>query len=259
MVQGMSSRISQLFEGLGSSTLTLQADTSLEDRLRGKVNRLRLTDVDELRYRMDGISHITPMVPVPAGQVTWGSQSAAGQIFGTTGEPAGCAAPVPAHRAVHHRAATTTSRRRVVVLGDKIRKDLKMPEQPGRRVRAARPRVVQGDRRDGAAWRGVRAEPGHVHADALPDGAGLQRRAGAAGLQHHLRGRRSGRGRQREAARDRADPPRAWPRSKDDPNDFQVQASDSIAKTFSADHQHRSRWWSVASSASRCWWAASAS
>ena len=85
MVQGLSGRISQLFEGLGSSTLTVQAETSLEDRLRGKVNRLRLTDVDELRYRMDGISHITPVVPVSVGQVTWGSQSATGQFFGTTG------------------------------------------------------------------------------------------------------------------------------------------------------------------------------
>ena len=64
MVQGMSSRISQLFEGLGSSSLTLRAETSLQDQLRGKINRLRLTDVDELRYRMEGISHITPIVPV---------------------------------------------------------------------------------------------------------------------------------------------------------------------------------------------------
>ena len=74
MVQGLSGRISQLFEGLGSSTLTLQADTPLADRLRGQVNRLRLTDLDELRYRMDGISHITPIVPVSVGSVTWNGQ-----------------------------------------------------------------------------------------------------------------------------------------------------------------------------------------
>ena len=129
MVQGMSSRISQLFEGLGSSALTLQADTSFEDRLRGKVNRLRLTDLDELRYRVDGISHITPAVPVSAGQVTWGSQSAGGQVFGTT----------ESLQEVQHMFPRTgrfitrsddDSRRRVVVLGDKIRKDLKMPENP---------------------------------------------------------------------------------------------------------------------------------
>ncbi|HYP80105.1 MAG TPA: ABC transporter permease, partial [Steroidobacteraceae bacterium] len=129
MVQGMSSRISQLFEGLGSSTLTLQADTPLEDRLRGQINRLRLTDVDELRYRVDGISHITPIVPVSAGQVFWGAQSAAGQFFGTT----------ESLQEVQHLFPRTgrfitksddDSRRRVVVLGDKIRKDLKLPERP---------------------------------------------------------------------------------------------------------------------------------
>ena len=55
MVQGLSSRISQLFEGLGSNTLTLQAYTPLEDQLRGKINRLRRSDLDVLRYRVDGI------------------------------------------------------------------------------------------------------------------------------------------------------------------------------------------------------------
>ena len=129
MVQGLSSRISSLFEGLGSSTLTLQADTPLADRLRGQVNRLRLTDLDELRYRMDGISHITPIVPVSVGSVTWDGQTAGGQFFGTTGSL----------QDVQHLFPRTgrfitdsddQSRRRVVVLGDKIRKDLKMPERP---------------------------------------------------------------------------------------------------------------------------------
>src|SRR5215212_11817510 len=54
LVQGLSSSITQQFAGLGSTTLTLQAETPIEDRLRGKVNRLRLSDVDELRFRMDG-------------------------------------------------------------------------------------------------------------------------------------------------------------------------------------------------------------
>src|SRR5688572_30098760 len=80
LVQGMSSSISQQFQGLGSSTLTLRAETPVEDQLRGQMNRLRLTDVDELRYRIDGISDITPMVPVPAGSVTYGSRSASGQF-----------------------------------------------------------------------------------------------------------------------------------------------------------------------------------
>jgi putative ABC transport system permease protein len=68
MVQGLSSRISQLFEGLGSSSLTLAADTPLADRLRGQINRLRLPDLYELLYRLAGFSHITPIVPVSLGR-----------------------------------------------------------------------------------------------------------------------------------------------------------------------------------------------
>lgn len=129
LVQGLSSRITQLFEGLGSSTLTLQADTSLQDRLRGQFNRLRLTDIDELRTRIDGISHITPVVGVPVAQITWGSQAASGQFFGTT----------RGLQEVQHLFPATgrfltdsddDSRRRVVVLGEKIRRDLKMPARP---------------------------------------------------------------------------------------------------------------------------------
>src|SRR5262245_56485921 len=40
LVQGMSASISKQFAGLGSSTLTLRAQTSREDRLRGKISRL---------------------------------------------------------------------------------------------------------------------------------------------------------------------------------------------------------------------------
>jgi putative ABC transport system permease protein len=230
MVQGLSGRISQLFEGLGASTLTLQADTPLQDRLRGQTNRLRLTDVDELRYRMDGISHITPIVPVSAGQVVWGSQNAAGQFFGTT----------ESLQDVQHLFPTTgrfitrsddDSRRRVVVLGDKIRKDLKMPEHPeGEFVQLGKewfkvvgvmePRgEVFGQNLDlfmlmpyhtALAFSGDTVRPDFNitfvvnDPDAVPNV------------------------KQRVIALIR----RAHGLQKDDANDFQVQASDSIAKTF---------------------------
>ena len=231
MVQGMSSRISQLFEGLGSSSLTLRAETSLQDQLRGKINRLRLTDVDELRYRMEGISHITPIVPVTAGQVTWGSQSAAGQFFGTT----------ESLQDVQHLFPRTgrfisdsddDSRRRVVVLGDKIRKDLKMPEHPeGEFVQLGRewfkvigvmePRgEVFGQNLDlfmlmpyqtALAFSGDRVRPDFQVTFVVDD----------ADLIDNVK--------QRVTALIR----RAHGLKKDEPNDFQVQASDSIAKTFS--------------------------
>jgi len=231
MVQGMSSRISQLFEGLGSSTLTLQADTSFEDRLRGKINRLRLTDLDELRYRVDGISHITPAVPVPAGQITWGSQSSGGQIYGTTESLQDVQHMFPRTGRFMTR-SDDDSRRRVVVLGEKIRKDLKMPEHPeGEFVQLGRewfkvigvmePRgEVLGQNLDmfmlmpyqtALAFSGDRVRPDFQITFVVDD----------PDLVDNVK--------QRVTALIR----RAHGLKKDEPNDFQVQASDSIAKTFS--------------------------
>ena len=129
LVQGLSSTITRQFEGLGSSTLTLRADTPLADRLRGQVNRLRPTDLDELRYRMDGITHITPVVPVTAQQVTYGANSASGQFYGTTESLQDVQQLFPrVGRFI--TASDDESRRRVVVLGEQVRKDLKLPDDP---------------------------------------------------------------------------------------------------------------------------------
>jgi len=129
LVQGMSSSIAQQFQGLGSNTLTVRSDTPREDQLRGQVNRLRLTDVDELRYRIDGISNITPMVPVPVGQVTYGSRSASGQFVGTTAGLMNVQGLYP-RTGRFLTQSDDESRRRVVVLGQQVRKDLDLPERP---------------------------------------------------------------------------------------------------------------------------------
>jgi putative ABC transport system permease protein len=129
LVQGLSSTISQQFEGLGSSTLTLRADTPIEDQLRGQVNRLRLTDVDDLRYRIEGIRHITPVVPVSAREVSYGSYTASGQFYGTTQSLQDVQQIYP-RLGRFITDSDDESRRRVVVLGEQIRKDLKMPDNP---------------------------------------------------------------------------------------------------------------------------------
>ncbi|MEO6079717.1 MAG: ABC transporter permease [Steroidobacteraceae bacterium] len=129
LVQGLSSSITDQFAGLGSTTLTLQAETPIADRLRGKVNRLRLTDVDELRFRMDGISHITPVVPVSVGQASYGDRTAGGQFMGTTQSLQDVQQLFPRTGRFITK-SDDDSRRRVVVLGEQIRKDLELPEKP---------------------------------------------------------------------------------------------------------------------------------
>jgi putative ABC transport system permease protein len=129
LLQGLSGTITAQFRGLGSSTLTLRADTPLADQLRGQVNRLRYSDLDELRYRMDGITHITPVVPVGANSVTSGSNTATGQFYGTTESLQDVQQLFP-RKGRFLTASDDDSRRRVVVLGEQIRKDLKLPDDP---------------------------------------------------------------------------------------------------------------------------------
>jgi len=129
MVQGLTKSITDQFAGLGASTLTLEAYTPIEDMLRGKQNRLRVEDLHELQARVDGISHITPVVPVPTSSVTYGSQQAAGQFFGTTESLMDVQQLFPASGRFLTK-SDDDSRRRVVVLGDRIRKDLELPDHP---------------------------------------------------------------------------------------------------------------------------------
>jgi len=132
LVQGLSQSITRQLESLGGTALTLRSYTSREDELRGKFNRLRPADLDELRLRIDGITHITPVVF--AGQrfgaeVRNGSNRASGELFGT----------IASYEDVQQIAPRTgrfltpsddASRRRVVILGEQMRKDLKLPENP---------------------------------------------------------------------------------------------------------------------------------
>ncbi|MCH7344950.1 ABC transporter permease [Pelomonas sp. CA6] len=140
LVQGLSQSISRQFQGLGGNVFTLRADTPLEDALRGKVNRLKLSDLEQLRHRIDGIQDITPTV-VAGGRVGAdirnGSHVAYATMYGTTSRYQDVQALFP----LHGRFLTDSddaTRRRVVVLGDKLRRDLKLPPNPaGKHIQIA--------------------------------------------------------------------------------------------------------------------------
>ncbi|MDL5034655.1 ABC transporter permease [Pelomonas sp. APW6] len=132
LVQGLSKSISQQFQGLGGNVLTLRADTPIEDALRGKVNRLKLSDLEQLRHRIDGIQDITPTV-VAGGRtgadIRNGSHVAYGTMYGTTALYQDVQALYPLHGRFLTESDNLT-RRRVVVLGEKLRRDLKLPPNP---------------------------------------------------------------------------------------------------------------------------------
>ena len=133
LVQGLSRSISSQFQGLGGSALTVRADTSLEDALRGKVNRLKLSDLEQIKQRIEGIKDVTPIVVAgaPGGnaEVRNGATAATGTVLGTT-------APYQDAQQTYPRSgrflseADDLARRRVIVLGERLRRDLKLPPNP---------------------------------------------------------------------------------------------------------------------------------
>lgn len=131
IIQGLSYTIGQQFQGLGSNSVTVQSYTPLEDALQGRRNRLTQEDYDLIRYRVDGIESITPIMysATGQGQVRYGSQTATAQIFGTTYS----FQHVAQYFSQYGRFLSDSdddTRRRVAVIGDEVREDLSLPDDP---------------------------------------------------------------------------------------------------------------------------------
>jgi putative ABC transport system permease protein len=128
LLQGLTQSVMEGFEGFGGNTLQITAHTSREDRLIGKWNRLKPADLELLKYRVAGISNVTPMAwPQLPGGVRHGSETSTAQVVASTSWYQLANQTYPRIG----RFITTSdddSRRRVVVLGDKVRTDLKLPE-----------------------------------------------------------------------------------------------------------------------------------
>jgi putative ABC transport system permease protein len=131
IIQGLSFLIGQQFEGLGSNSVTVQSYTALEDALQGRRSRLTQEDLELIRYRVTGIESITPIMYLQTGlsQVRYGSQTASAQILGTTYSYQ----HVGQYFSEHGRFLSDSdndTRRRVAVIGEQVREDLSMPENP---------------------------------------------------------------------------------------------------------------------------------
>lgn len=132
IVQGLSASISNEFKGLGSNSLTIHADTPMEEVMQGKVNVLSLNDYEKIITHIDDISNVSPAF-MPFGD------------FGTTVRHTGQStftrvlAITEAYQDAHQvfteygrfiRHADDQSRRRVCVIGSKVREKLKLPDDP---------------------------------------------------------------------------------------------------------------------------------
>lgn len=132
IVQGLSASIGNEFKGLGSNSLTVHADTPMDEMMQGKVNVLSLSDYEKIITHIDDISNVSPAF-MPFGDfgttVRHTSQSTFTRVMAVT----------EAYRDAHQvfpeygrfiRDADDKSRRRVCVIGTKVREKLKLPDDP---------------------------------------------------------------------------------------------------------------------------------
>jgi len=130
LLQGLTQSVMNEFQGIGGNALSIHAHTSTEDRMIGKWNKMRPADLELVRYRVAGISNVTPMMGINLpGGVRNGSNSSLAQVIASTSwyQLANQSFPRVGRFITE---SDNASRRRVVVLGDKARVDLKLPENP---------------------------------------------------------------------------------------------------------------------------------
>ena len=85
ILQGMSHMINTQFEGIGSNTVTVGSYTPRDARLQGNLAKLTEHDLNAIQRRVEGISHVTPILYDPMGQrsvVGYRAQNTATQVFG---------------------------------------------------------------------------------------------------------------------------------------------------------------------------------
>lgn len=132
VVQGLRHSVVSQFQSLGSSALTIQSFTSMEDRTQGKRARLNFSDLELIEQRIDGITHVTPMLFVPNGSnggIQYRSQTSTANIIGTNKNYIKLDDWVPSiGRFILTQDDET--RRRVAILGRSAVDSLELPDDP---------------------------------------------------------------------------------------------------------------------------------
>ncbi|MDO8909336.1 MAG: ABC transporter permease [Pseudohongiella sp.] len=130
LTQGLRASVGQQFSALGSNSLTISAYTPLQDQMQGRRARLTPDDLEMIERRVDGVASITPLLyATRSSQIRYGSQTTFSQIMGTG----------YAYREVGQfyvqlgrflANSDNDTRRRVAVIGDAVRRNLNLPENP---------------------------------------------------------------------------------------------------------------------------------
>jgi putative ABC transport system permease protein len=129
LMQGFSDSIKDQFSDLGGNALTLRAVNDNENFQTGKLNTITFDDIDVLRYRLQGVKEVAPIMVVNAAGASYNGRTALPQVQATTAD----------YSAVNNRYpefgrflvdSDDKGHRRVAVIGTELRDNLKMPENP---------------------------------------------------------------------------------------------------------------------------------
>ena len=127
---GMSAFIGDSFASLGADSLTIRSYTPFEDLMKGVRSRLTPADLELIEKRGEGIASITPVLEANrSSQIKYGPQTAYSQIMGTTYAYQDVAQSYTENGRFLAQSDNLT-RRRVAVIGEDVRENLSLPEDP---------------------------------------------------------------------------------------------------------------------------------
>ncbi|MFC4158100.1 ABC transporter permease [Chitinimonas lacunae] len=128
LMQGLADSVREQFADIGGTAITVQPKNNSDNWASGEWNLLPLSDIDVLRYRVEGIGQLAPMMQVQAGRASYRGRSSSPQIRATTAE----------YAFIERRFTSqgrflvdddNRSRRKVAVIGSKVQEDLQLPRE----------------------------------------------------------------------------------------------------------------------------------
>jgi len=132
VIQGLSYSINQQFEGFGANSISIRSYTPRKDRLKGKVSKITAGDFEMIRKNAIGVEFITPILGSRVGgtsAIKYKGNQSFGQVSGSTYNYQNVKdINIQFGRFISY--SDNQTRRKVVVIGDKLREDLELPDDP---------------------------------------------------------------------------------------------------------------------------------
>jgi putative ABC transport system permease protein len=132
IVQGLSYTVNAQFQGLGSNSITVRSFTPFRQALQGRLAQLTEDDLRAIEHRVEGISHITPILFDPQGRaslVGYRSQTTFTQVFGVGASWIDVQGLYPQSGRYFSR-SDDQSRRMVCLVGSDVVENLELPDPP---------------------------------------------------------------------------------------------------------------------------------